>query len=68
MLKAHDTKRYSAGDGRLFGKESFSPKKKKKKSRRLQNQIFFSFSSIYPWEISEHIMNYLCLISVTNFG
>jgi hypothetical protein len=36
--------------------------------RLLQNQIFFSLSSIHPWEISEQVMNYLCLLSVTNFG
>ena len=35
MLKAHDTKGYSADDGRLFGKERFSPTKN-----------FFAFSKI----------------------
>jgi hypothetical protein len=54
MLKAHVTRGYSAGDRRLFGKERFSPTNL---FRLLQNKIFFLFSSIHPWEMSEQIMN-----------
>ena len=68
MVKAYDTKGYSAAGGRLLVKQKFSPTKKKKNFRPLQNQIFFSLSSNHPWEISDQIMNYLCLLYVTNFG
>lgn len=66
MLKVHDTKGYSDADGRVLGKERFSPTKTFSPS---PISVFVSsLPSIHPWEISEQIKNYLCLLSVTNFG
>jgi len=48
MVKAHDTQKgYSDGDGRLFGKEKFSPTKTFSPSP--VSNFFPSLSSIHPW-------------------